>query len=146
MVYPPSGDLQLFKPWRCTINLLDFSFQLDLSSSVVLVGDRDVLNRTCQCERLSALWSDYTPSWSVLIVLWVLHTVWSVPSSAWVILLSKPFHNQSDFAWDRSKVGICDHSKRWITRLVGRWRTQLTVWINVNCRHFDHQRSERILR
>ena len=38
------------------------------------------------------------------------------------------------------------HSKRWITWLVGRWRTQPTAWINVNCRHIEHRHFERTLR
>lgn len=29
-------------------------------------------------------------------------------------------------------------SKRWITRFVVRWRTQLNALINVNCRHIEH--------
>ena len=38
------------------------------------------------------------------------------------------------------------HSKRWITRLMGRWRTQQTVRHRVNCRTHEHRHFERILR
>lgn len=36
------------------------------------------------------------------------------------------------------------HSKRWITRLMGRWRTQQTVRHRVNCRTHEHRHFERI--
>ena len=35
---------------------------------------------------------------------------------------------------------------QWITRLGGRWRTQLTARRNVNCRIYEHRHFERILR
>lgn len=38
------------------------------------------------------------------------------------------------------------HSKRWITRLVDRWRTGPAPRISANCRHKEHRCFERILR
>lgn len=38
------------------------------------------------------------------------------------------------------------NSIRGITRLMDRWRTQLTVWNRVNCRTHEHRYFERILR
>lgn len=37
-------------------------------------------------------------------------------------------------------------SKRWITRLVGRWKTGQNPRVNVNCRHIEHRHFERTLR
>lgn len=37
------------------------------------------------------------------------------------------------------------YSKRWITWLMGRWRTQQTVRHRVNCRTHEHRHFERIL-
>lgn len=39
-----------------------------------------------------------------------------------------------------------DYSERWITWLVGRWRTQLIARLLVNCRTHEHRHFERTLR
>ena len=52
--------------------------------------------------------------------------------------------NIHHWKWLKNFVKIKDHSKRWITRLMGRWRTQQTVRHRVNCRTHEHRHFERI--
>lgn len=62
---------------------------------------------------------------------------------AW-ICLNKKFYYNIFYIYFNKKTNY--YPERWITWLVGRWRTQLIAWQLVNCRTHEHRHFERTLR